>query len=187
MNPGGVCERPGSPRLEDVDDADSSPASRRSQQAGVGASRVHEPPPPRSGFESRLLAFINRRRCLRRATEIEVLINRLVTLESRAHGFRTAAGPDLRKIEDEHGHLLGELVKQLVRARLSGRPLESVERGGADPLAQRRQKVHGRMLHQFTVWDADHAAGRPLPPHHDAMKYAEPITQGGKSGTVPRS
>jgi hypothetical protein len=84
---------------------------------------------------------------------------------------------ELRRIEEEHAALLAELFKQLVRARLSGRALEAVERGGADILAQRRNRLHGRLLQQFELWARDEAAGRPLPPAHDAMKHAETIIQ----------
>ena len=116
---------------------------------------------------------------MKRATEAEQLLNRLIGLEALAAGCRRNPGANLRLMEQEHGNLLGEYVKVTVRARLASRTRPSgAPATGTDPLATRRQRAEVTMLQQFAAWDLDEAAGRALPPAHDAMTFAATILEG---------
>src|SRR5437588_8295784 len=124
---------------------------------------------------------------MRVATEVEHLAQQLVMFEVRAAGLRPIRAPidggsELRLVEQQHGALLFEWAKAAVRARLEGRGTTEALRAGAgpswEPLATRRARVQGAVRQQCAVWAADTAAGRALPPAHDAVTVATALFEG---------
>ncbi len=82
------------------------------------------------------------------------------------------------QVEARHTAMLAMYARTLLREWLEGKPPEIstwVACSPDEPLTVRRIKVVAAVQHFMARWADDKAAGKPLPPVHDAAKFGDMI------------
>jgi hypothetical protein len=91
--------------------------------------------------------------------------------------IKTTAGEHPHRLEERHRALLQSYARAVLREALEGKPptISTWVSDEREPLCIRRLQVIEAVQKQIAQWEADKAAGRLLPPVHDAPKYGDQI------------